>query len=280
MALLYGKPVADKMLAETQARIAAAGVTPGLAVILVGDDPASHIYVGLKEKAAGRIGMLFEKRCFPADTAEDDIIAAIGVLNRRGDIHGIIVQLPLPAWFDTDRIIAAIAPDKDADGFHQETLARLSAGDKNAYPVLPLAVLALLRATRAPLAAMSATVIVNSALLGKVMTQVLRLEGMSAEFILPAHIVAEQTRLKNAAIVVSACGIPDLLQGSMLRHGAVVIDAGIVRVGGMVVGDADQESVGAIASFLTPVPGGVGPVTVATLLARVTAAALRKKGNH
>ncbi len=276
MALLYGKPVADKILDDTKTRIASSGIVPGLAVILVGDDPASHIYVGLKEKTAGQIGMLFERRYFPADVTEDDIMAAIGALNQRKDIHGIIVQLPLPEGFDTDRIIAAIAPDKDADGFHQETLKRLSAGDKDAYPVLPTAVLELLRATGESVVGKDAVVVVNSEILGKVMAAVLSLEGMRAEFILSEHIIMGQRQIKNADIVISACGIPNLIKGDMLQAGAIVIDAGITRVGDTVIGDAEENSVGAIASFLTPVPGGIGPVTVATLLARVTAAAARK----
>lgn len=275
MALLYGKPVAENILDDAKRRIASSGIRPGLAAILIGDDPASRIYVGLKAKTAERIGMLFEEHDFPADAIEDDIIAAIGALNRRDDIHGIIVQLPLPEGFDADRIIAAIAPGKDADGFHQETLARLSAGDKDAYPVLPGAILVLLRATGRPLAGMRAVVIANSELLGRVMTQVLSLERMQTEFILTEHIVAESACLKNADIVVSACGMPGLITGGMLRFGAIVIDAGITRVGDAVVGDIEAESVGAVASFLTPVPGGVGPVTVAALLARVTAMACR-----
>lgn len=273
MTLLYGKPVADKIFDDTKRRIESSGITPGLAVILVGDDPASRIYVGLKEQTAGRIGMLFEKHGFSASAAQDEIIAAIETLNQQKNIHGIIVQLSLPDGFDTDRIIAAIAPEKDADGFHQETLKRLFSGDKGSYPVLPIAVLELLRATRETLVGKNAVVVVNSELLGQVMTQVLRLEGIHAEFILADRIEAEPMRLKSARIVISACGIPNLIKGDMLQLGVIVIDAGITRVGDVVVGDIEQDSVGAVASFLTPVPGGVGPVTVATLLARVTAAA-------
>lgn len=275
MALLYGKPVAENILDDAKRRIASSGIRPGLAAILVGDDPASRIYVGLKAKTAERIGMLFEKHDFPAGAAQDEIIAAIAGLNRRDDIHGIIVQLPLPEGFDTDRIIAAIAPEKDADGFHQETLSRLFSGDKSAYPVLPAAVVELLRATGEPVIGKNAVVIVKSELLGKVMTTALSLEGIEARFILAESITTEDERLKNADIVVSACGLPNLIKGGMLKPGVIVIDAGITRAGEAVVGDIEAKSVGPVAAFFTPVPGGVGPVTVATLLARVTAMACR-----
>lgn len=275
MTLLYGKPVAENILDDAKRRIASSGIRPGLAAILVGDDPASRIYVRLKAKTAERIGMLFEEHDFSAGAAEEDILAALAGLNQRDDIHGIIVQLPLPDGFDADRIIAAIAPEKDADGFHQETLRRLFAGDRDAYPVLPAAVLALLRATGQPMTDKNAVVVANSELLGKVMTAVFSLEGIRAQLVLAECLEERKEQVKNADIVVSACGAPDLITGGMLRLDVIVIDAGITRVGDAVVGDADRESVGQVASFLTPVPGGVGPVTVATLLARVAAMASR-----
>ncbi|MFZ2187011.1 MAG: bifunctional 5,10-methylenetetrahydrofolate dehydrogenase/5,10-methenyltetrahydrofolate cyclohydrolase [Candidatus Moraniibacteriota bacterium] len=277
MALLYGKPIADKILSETQERIAAAGIAPGLAVILVGDDTSSHLYVNLKEKAAQAVGIYFEKFLFPAATATDDVTRRIDTLNQRGDIHGIIVQLPLPEGLDTDEIIARIDPNKDTDGFHEETLRRFFTGDIEACPVFPRAMLELLRTGRGYYIGEKGLVIANSDLLGKIMAQALALEGLASEYILSSEkkeIIAEKTQA--ARVVVTACGIANLITGEMLAPESIVIDGGISHLDGKVVGDVHHASVVNKAKWLSPVPGGVGPVTVASLLARVTDAALKK----
>lgn len=277
MALLYGKPIADKILSETKKQIEISDIIPGLAVILVGDDASSHLYVSLKEKSAEDIGIHFEKFVFLARTTADEIKACIDTLNKREDIHGIIVQLPLPEGLDTDEIISCIDPNKDTDGFHTETLKWFLAGDKDACPVFPRAVLSLIQAAMGYRFGDKAVVLSNSSLLGEVMAQALTLEGLQAEYILSSESrenISSKTR--EARIIVTACGIAGLLTGDMIAENSIVIDGGISHIDGKIVGDADRVTVENKAKFLSPVSGGVGPVTVATLLARVTDAALRK----
>lgn len=275
MALLFGKPIAERILSETKERIRASSVTPGLAVILVGDDFQSHKYVGLKEKRAMEVGIHFEKKLLPETVAFEDICATIKSYNERDDIHGIIVQLPLPAGFPTDEIIARIDPTKDTDGFHPETIRRFLTGDFVACPVFPRAIVELLRETKREFHGEKAVVVANSDLLGKVMAFVLSLEGLESVYVLSSEsrdVIAEKT--KGALVVVTACGIPNFLTAEMLASDAIVLDGGNVHVGDKVQGDVERETVESSVAFLSPVPGGVGPVTVATLLARVTDAAL------
>jgi methylenetetrahydrofolate dehydrogenase (NADP+) / methenyltetrahydrofolate cyclohydrolase len=271
MALLYGKPVADKLLAETKARIEAAHIIPGLAVILVGDDAPSHIYVNLKEKAAQSVGIHFEKYIFPKTIANEEIFKCIGELNLRSDIHGIVVQLPLPTGFPTDEIIARIDPRKDMDGFHPETVKKFLAGELSECPVFPRAMIELLRSEQNNYNGDKGLVLANSELLGKVLARALINEGLQAKYILSkekSEIISEKT--KEARVILTACGIPNLIMGEMISEDIIVIDGGISHHDGKVVGDAERASVEKKARFLSPVPGGVGPVTVATLLARVT----------
>lgn len=277
MALLYGKPVADEILAETRGRIMAAHIVPGLAAILIGDDASSHLYVSLKEKAAQEIGIHFEKHLFPETVSCGEILQRIGELNGQNDIHGIIVQLPLPSGFPTDEIIAAIDPAKDADGFHQETVRRFLLGEYDACPVFPRAMIMLLRLGKGYYVGEKGLVIANSPLLGKVLAQALLFEGLRTDYVLSTEnpqALAAKTR--EARVILTACGIPDLITGAMISNDTIVIDGGISNRNGKVVGDVERASVEKKARFLSPVPGGVGPVTVATLLARVTDAALKK----
>jgi len=275
MTFLYGKIVAERLYEETKERIMQSGITPGLGVILAGNDPASHLYVGLKEKAAKRVGIDFEKKLFSEDVSPAEIIAAIEEFNKREDIHGILVQLPLPSGLPTDEIISSLDPKKDTDGFHKKTIAEFLAGDKEKCPVFPRAIVELLRETKHVFENEKGIVIANSLLMGNVMAEVLTLEGMESEFIRssePKSLMVE--KLKEAKVLITACGIPRFITGDMLPEGIIVIDGGIEHEGEKVVGDVEEESVSSKASFLSPVPGGVGPVTVATLLARVTDAAL------
>lgn len=275
MALLYGKPVADRILSEVKNRVEHASVRPGLAVLLVGDDLESQKYVGLKEARAQEVGIHFEKHFFPKTAAHAEVFDAIAALNRREDIHGIIVQLPLPDGFPTDEIITRINPKKDTDGFHQETLKRFLLGESGICPVFPRAIIELLRSTGILFHRDKALAVVNSELMGKVVSFALSLEGLEVDFILSAEgqeAIARKTR--EARVVVTACGIPDLINASMLASDAIVIDGGNVHVKEKVQGDVKRDEVEGKIAFLSPVPGGVGPVTVATLLNRVTEAAL------
>ncbi len=279
MALLSGTLIAERILTETGDRIRQSSVTPGLAVILVGDELESQKYVGLKEARALEVGVAFEKFLFSTDAAPEEVMHCIETLNTRADIHGIIVQLPLPQGFPTDDIIAHINPKKDVDGFHEKTLERFLGGDKTACPVFPRAIVELLRATGLSFHGEKAVVVVNSNIIGRVLCFALSLEGLSAEYVLSAEgRDSIQAETKTARVVVTACGIPDLLTADMLSADAVIIDGGNVHVDGKVQGDVKRDEVEEKVAFLSPVPGGVGPVTVATLLARVTDAALAISG--
>lgn len=277
MELIYGKLVAEKILADTKRRVEQSGVVPGFAVILIGDDAPSRLYVGIKEKTAHEVGIHFEKFLFSETADVEDIFRLIDEQNARPDIHGILVQLPLPDGFPTDQIINRIDPNKDTDGFHQETLRRFLSGDFDTCPVFPRAIVELLRETGEELHGEKAIVLANSELLGKIMVQALVREGLRAEYSVCGDEQEDVSlKTKEARVIVTARGIHGSITGEMITEEAIVIDGGISNVDGKVLGDVDRESVAAKAAFLTPVPGGVGPVTVATLLARVTDAALRE----
>ncbi len=280
MALVYGKPVAERILKATKERIAVAKITPGLGVILVGDDAASHLYVGLKERAATECGIMVVKKLFPETVSFQELVTCIEELNGRADIHGILVQLPLPEGLPTDEIIAHITPTKDTDGFHQETIRQFLLGREEACPVFPRAVVELLRETKELFHGEKALVIANSDLLGKVMSHALTYEGLVSEYVLSSEkkgMLLEKAR--RARVIVTACGIPNMVTSDMMSDHVTVIDGGVSHRAGKVVGDV-AKSVAEKASFLAPMPGGVGPVTVATLLSRVTdvALSLTKRG--
>lgn len=274
MRALLGKPIADQLLRDTAARIQSRAVTPGLAVILVGNDPASEIYVGLKEKAAQSVGVHFEKHALPITTTTAEVCTLVQALNARADIHGIIVQLPLPEGIDTDAVIATLEPAKDADGFHPETVAAFLAGTTTVPPVFPRAILALLENTGVALQGKRAIVFANSALFSRVMVTALGHLGIQVDVSLDMTHEELPAKLAVADIVISAKGDPHFLTGDKIRPGAIVIDGGITRVGEQVMSDANPETFQEMEGFITPVPGGVGPVTVALLIARVTELAL------
>lgn len=279
MQYLFGKPLADELLAHLQERIALLQIRPGLAVLLVGEDPASHLYVELKERAARTTGLFFERHLFAATTPPEQVTERIQELNARPDIHGIIVQLPLPSGFDEDALIAAIQSNKDADGFHPETLQRYEAGDEQARPVFPRAIARLIRAAGTPLHGRRALAIVNSEIFARVMRVTFEQLGLDGESLLYTEWAQQRDRLREAAVVVTSCGVPGFLMGDALSPGAVVIDGGVTRVGASVRGDVDETSVSAIPGWLSPVPGGVGPLTVASLLERTVELAEAAKQN-
>jgi methylenetetrahydrofolate dehydrogenase (NADP+) / methenyltetrahydrofolate cyclohydrolase len=279
MALLLGKLIADRILSQTKERIHRAGVTPRLAVILAGDDLESHKYVALKEARAQEVGVALETFFLPKTVTTQEFFSVIDDLNKRTDVHGIIVQLPLPQGLPTDDIISRIDPKKDTDGFHEETLRHFLGGDQAACPVFPRAMIEMIRETGRVFHGEQAVAVVNSDLMGKVMAHALLLENLESVYVLSTEtreVMAEKT--KTARVVVTACGIPDLLTADMLNSDAIVIDGGNVHVNEKVQGDVKRDEVERTVAFLSPVPGGVGPVTVATLLARVTDAALTNEG--
>jgi len=269
MNILLGKPVAEAILADLKEKISKEKSAPGLAVVLVGNDKASRIYVGLKEKKAKEIGMDFSLFQFPAQSREDEIILKIRGLNKDGRINGIIVQVPLPEKFDTQRIINEISPEKDVDGFHPESIDKFERGTEIFWPVFPKAIIALLESSQENVSGKNAVVVANSEKFGEVMKSALERKGLLVEYVLSKDISKGIEKIKNADIVVTAVGEPGIIDGGMLKGGAVVIDGGITEEKEKVLGDVDTESVRDIAGYVSPVPGGVGPVTIASLLENV-----------
>jgi methylenetetrahydrofolate dehydrogenase (NADP+)/methenyltetrahydrofolate cyclohydrolase len=257
MKLLKGKIVAEKILGELRKKIAKRRIKPGLAVVLVGENKASDIYVSLKQRAAGRVDMDFWVLKFSARSAEKDILQAIKELNQDENINGIIVQLPLPKKFNTQKIISAIDSKKDADGF------------SGMNPVFPMAIWKLLESSGKELKNKKAVVIANSEIFGEMMVKVLKNKKIKAEYILSKNIKGQIPNIKSADIIVTAIGKPKFLKGTMLKKGAIVIDGGISKQEKRVLGDVDFGSISKVAGALSPVPGGVGPVTIACLLENV-----------
>ncbi len=275
--IIDGKAVAEKIMERTARQRAELGFVPGLAAILVGDDPASHLYVGLKEKACARLNIHFEKFILPADTPEGAVLKTIGELNGRPDIDAILVQLPLPDRFNEDRVIAAMDPAKDVDGFHPENLALLLQGQPRLVPGLAAGILELIESTGVPLNDKTAAVVANSQAFYRPLARVLTDIGVRPAFHGPDEPGLAQTT-GQADLLVVALGRPGAIAGAMLKNGAVVIDVGTNRINGKVVGDVDRQSAAAVAGHLTPVPGGVGPVTVAMLMANTITLAAARRG--
>jgi len=266
MKLLYGKPIADEILSRLQSDIFKSAKKPGLAVILAGNNEASKIYVALKEKAAAEIGMNFFLHRVAENVLEKEVTELIEKLNRDDSVHGIIVQLPLPAAFDTEKIISSIDPEKDADGFHMQNIADFMSGNGKIFPVFPQAILCLAESSGEELKNKKAIVIANSDEFGKVMVSALEQKSISAEYIISGEIQRNLGKIEAADIVVSAVGSPGLIKGEMLKEGAIIIDGGISKINSKVVGDVDFASTKEKNGYLSPVPGGVGPLTIACLL--------------
>ncbi|HOX10879.1 MAG TPA: bifunctional 5,10-methylenetetrahydrofolate dehydrogenase/5,10-methenyltetrahydrofolate cyclohydrolase [Candidatus Moranbacteria bacterium] len=266
MKLLYGKPIADEILSRLQSDIFKSAKKPGLAVILVGNNEASKIYVALKEKAAAEIGMNFFLHRVAENVSEKEVTDLIEKLNRNDSVHGIIVQLPLPAGFDTEKIISSIDPEKDADGFHVQNIADFMGGNGKIFPVFPQAILYLIESSGEEFKNKKAIVIANSDEFGKVMVSALEQKSISAEYIISSEIQRNLGKIGVADIVVSAVGSPGLIKSEMLKEGAIIIDGGITKIDSKIVGDVDFSSTEAKSGYISPVPGGVGPLTIACLL--------------
>ncbi|NQV89468.1 MAG: bifunctional 5,10-methylenetetrahydrofolate dehydrogenase/5,10-methenyltetrahydrofolate cyclohydrolase [Parcubacteria group bacterium] len=267
--LLDGKAQALRIRDKIKNRVGALSTQPGLAVILVGDDPASHTYVALKQDACEEAGIYFEKFLYSAEVEEGEIIKKVRELNTRKDIHGILVQLPLPNQ-DANNVIPEIDPLKDVDGFHKENLERLRRGEPAIASAVALGVMKLISTAleHYPKGVNRTAVIVASVLFSE------PIEILLKEHNLPTTVIqAESDNLaevtKSADILIVAEGIPGLITGDMVKPGAIVIDVGTTRVDGKLMGDVEEASVEKIAGALTPVPGGVGPMTVAMLLVNI-----------
>jgi len=269
-AILKGRLLAEQIRAKTKSNIEKLDQPPGLAAILVGDDPASHLYVDLKEKAAQEVGIYFEKFIYPAEADQKEIIKNIKELNLRDDINGILVQLPLPRQ-DEDAVIAAIDPDKDVDGFHTESRKRLQQQQPGLVPPVALAVMKLITASHQPLAEKHAVIICNNKIFAEPLIELMNENGILAEF-LPTDTSALGAKIRAADIVVVAVGQLNFIKADVVKKGAIVIDVGTNKKDGRTVGDVAAD-VRDVASFISPVPGGIGPLTVAFLITNVYLAA-------
>ncbi len=273
-----GKAFAAGLRAKIAGQVAALkaehGITPGLAVVLVGDDPASQVYVASKGKQTVAAGMNSYEHRLPADAGQAELLALIGRLNADPEVHGILVQLPLPAHIDETEIINAIAVKKDVDGFTVANTGRLATGQRAMVPCTPLGCLMLLRDHLGDLSGKSAVVIGRSNIVGKPMAQLLLADSATVTV---AHSRTQDLPavVRGADIVVAAVGRPEMIKGDWIKPGATVIDVGINRTDKGLVGDVDYASVAEVAGAITPVPGGVGPMTIACLLANTLTACCR-----
>ena len=257
--------------------VAAAGRKPGLAVVLVGEDPASAVYVRSKGKATVAAGMASFEHRLPADVAQDDLLALVDTLNADPAVDGILVQLPLPGRLDELAVTTRIDPDKDVDGFHPVNAGRLATGLEGFVPCTPLGCVMLLKDQLGDLTGLDAVVIGRSNIVGKPMAQLLLKESCTVTV---AH---SRTRdlssvVKRADIVVAAVGRPEMIKGEWIKPGATVIDVGINRTATGLVGDVDFAGAASVAGAITPVPGGVGPMTIAVLLRNTLVSAGRREG--
>ncbi len=280
--ILDGKAIAAKLRQQTRQRVEARRAKglrpPGLAVILVGADPASQVYVGSKRRACEEVGFLSRAYDLPADTPQDDLLGLIDQLNADPAIDGILVQLPLPAHIADETVIERIDPGKDVDGFHPYNVGRLALRQPLLRPCTPRGIMTLLEHAEIPVRGMDAVVVGASNIVGRPMGLELLLAGATVTTChrftrdLAAHVA-------RAELLVVAVGKPGIVRGEWIKQGAVVIDVGINRTAeGKLTGDVDFETAAQRASWITPVPGGVGPMTVATLLQNTADAADRRDG--
>ena len=270
-----GVAAAQALYAELALRVQALktrGITPGLATVLVGDDPASGVYVRNKIRACEKLGMFSEHRALPATVVTADLLREIAALNDRADIHGMIVQLPLPPQIDAAALLQAIAPEKDVDGFHWRNLGALAAGTPQLLPCTPAGVMHLLDREGVAIEGQRAVVIGRSLQVGKPTALLLISRGATVT-VCHSKTADLAAIAREADILVAAVGRPRLVTAAMVRPGATVIDVGINRVDGKLVGDVDYAAVREVAGRITPVPGGVGPMTVAMLIANTVFAA-------
>ena len=284
--IIDGKAFAAKVRAEIATNVSNLkvehGVVPGLAVVLVGEDPASQVYVRSKGKQTIEVGMNSVEHRLNENTPEDILLALIDDLNKDEAIHGILVQLPLPSQLNEALVINSIAPEKDVDGFHIANVGLLGTGQKSMVPCTPLGCLLMLRDYHGSLSGKSAVVVGRSNIVGKPMAQLLLNDSCTVTI---AHSRTKELQevVKQADIVVAAVGRPEMLTGEWIKPGATVIDVGINRIDAAdgktkLVGDVDYKSCAKVAGAITPVPGGVGPMTIACLLANTVTACCRING--
>ena len=277
--IIDGKAIAARLrgaIAEETASLTAAGTVPGLAVVLVGEDPASRVYVSMKEKACAQAGIFSDEHKLSAETTEAELLALIDKLNHDARIDGILVQLPLPAHIDENKVLETISPAKDVDGFHPYNVGRLVTGKPLFRPCTPYGVMKMLEETGVDLAGKEVVVIGRSNIVGKPVALMCLAQHATVTL---CHSrtrgLAEQVR--RADVVIAAVGRPEMIKGEWIKEGAVVIDVGVNRVGEKkLVGDVEFEAAAERASAITPVPGGVGPMTITMLLHNTVESAKRR----
>ena len=280
--IIDGKLISSQIkeeLAQEVAELKAQGITPGLAVVIVGEDPASQVYVGQKEKACVALGVYSEKHTLPADISQDKLINLVRDLNNNPKINGILVQLPLPKHLDETEVLYEISPEKDVDGFHPVSVGKLVIGEAAFLPCTPHGIQELLVRSGVEVAGKDVVIVGRSNIVGKPMAMILvqKKEGANATVTICHTGTKDMTaHTKRADILIVAAGRPKTVTGDMVKDGAVVIDVGVNRTDQGLVGDVDFDSVKEKASAITPVPGGVGPMTIAMLMMNTVEAAKRQ----
>ena len=287
--IISGKEIAASIREELKSRVAElkeSGLVPGLAVVLAGEDPASQVYVGMKNKAATEAGILSRQITLSADVSEDELLGIVAGLNADPDIHGILVQLPLPDQIDEAKVLLAIDPEKDVDGFHPINVGRLATGDLNVLtPCTPQGVIEMLMRSGHDPSGKHAVVVGRSNIVGRPMASLLlrKAPGGNATVTVAHSRTADLGAVtRQADILIAAIGLPEFIRGNMIKPGAVVIDVGVNRVdddtrerGYRLTGDVAFDEAKEVASAISPVPGGVGPMTIAMLLSNTVDAAVR-----
>jgi len=279
--IIDGRAIANRLregIADDVAQLKAAGVTPGLAVVLVGDDPASRVYVSMKEKACAKAGIFSDEHKLPAETTEAQLLALVDELNRDPRIDGILVQLPLPSQIDENRVLEAVSPAKDVDGFHPYNVGRLVTGNPLFQPCTPYGVMKMLEETGTDLTGKEVVVVGRSNIVGKPVA-LMCLARHATVTICHSRTRDLPEKVRQADVVIAAVGRPEMIKGDWIKEGAVVIDVGVNRVGEKkLVGDVEFEAAAERASAITPVPGGVGPMTITMLLYNTVESAKRRAG--
>lgn len=265
MKLIDGKKIADDLTLKVRTEIEQLGFEPGLAVFLIGEDEASKLYVKLKEKASKEVGIDFHKYLIKETASEEEVLTAIDFINADDNVHAMLIQLPLPEGFDQQMIIDRMDPEKDVDGFHPQTLQAFLDEKSDFIPGLSLGIIRLIESTGEDLSGKEAVIVANSDVFSKPLIKLLAEKGMEVSTISPDEEDLEAITL-DADILITAIGRPNFIKGSMIKDGAILIDVGTTKIGKRVVGDIDARDLTDRDVWITPVPGGVGPITVAMLL--------------
>jgi len=276
MKILDGRKIADNIISDLANNISKLSSKPGLAIVLIGNDLGSHIYVDLKEKAAKEVGINIKKYLLPDDVTEEEVIKLIDDLNKDVKINGILVQFPLPKHLDENRIIQEIDPLKDVDGFHPQNIELLLNGQDCIVPGLAEGIVKLIDDTKVNYQNQKAVIVANSDVFSQPLEYLLKQKRLEVKITKPNESGFDEI-VKESDFVIVAIGQPNFIKGDMIKEGAIIIDVGYNRIDNKAVGDADFESVKDKVSWITPVPGGVGPLTVAMLLNNVYKAYAKQK---